>query len=89
MKEDSVSVGVSEVDTLFIMFANVFIIIAFGVSFLAFAFSFIQFITSTGDKKMTEKAQKNMSWSVIGLFACFILYGIKDALIKAFGINLE
>jgi hypothetical protein len=87
--EEGVKVGdVGGVEGLVIRGANFFIIIAFVLSFLALAFSFIQMITSTGDKKAAERAQKNMLWSGIGVVACFGLYAIKDALIQLFGINL-
>lgn len=79
---------INDVETLAVMGANLFIMMAFAVSFLALGFSLIQFITSTGDKKMIEKAQKNMLWSGMGLFACFALFGVKNVIFKLFGINL-
>jgi hypothetical protein len=89
LKQEGLDVpGVSEPQTFFILIANAFIIIAFVVSFLALVFSVIQFITSTGDKKMVEKAQRNMLWSGLGTIGAFAVYAIKDLIIRLFGINI-
>lgn len=68
---------------LFTVAVNVVTVIGFGVSFIMLAYSFIQFITSTGDSKRTEKAQKAVTWSVIGMILIALLQGIKY-LIKHF-----
>jgi hypothetical protein len=89
MDNDGVSArNADSVVAIAVTVANVFIIIAFSVSFLAFVISFIQFITSTGDKKAAEKGQRNMLWSGLGMGGSLILYSVKIALTRAFGIDL-
>lgn len=62
---------------------NVVTVVGFGVSFVMLAYSFIQFVMSTGDPKKTEKAQKAITWSIIGMLVISLLQGIKY-LIKSF-----
>lgn len=86
-KDISVS-HLSAVDPLAILLTNVVIIMAFGISFVALAFSLIQFITSTGDKKAVEQAQRSMLWAGLGLFASLAAFPIKDLIFRLLEINL-
>ncbi len=78
---------IGTVGNVVVIAANFFVIIALGISTATLAFSFIQFITSTGDKKMVEKAQKSLQWSVIGIFVSLVIFSFKTFLLKFLGVS--
>jgi len=73
--------------SMIVVAANVAIIIAMGVSIITLAYSFIQFVTSTGDEKLLEKAQRSVMWSVLGFILALVAFALKNILMKAIGIS--
>ena len=69
--------------------ANVIIIIAFGLSTSAFAFSLIQFTLSKGDPKALEKPKNALTWSIVGMVLSFVVFGLKNLLIRLLGFDTE
>ena len=65
---------------LAVMFANIAVIIGAGVSLIGLAYSFIIYITSGGDPKTVQRAQRSVTWSVIGLLVSLAAWGIKTIL---------
>lgn len=79
--------ALSSVESFVTLLANVFIVVAFGLSIASIAFSFVQFITSTGDPKMVEKAQRGALWGVIGVILSILAYTLKNILVSSAGIT--
>ena len=77
----------SSIQGVVIAIANVFIIIAVGLSVVSMAFSFIQFVTSTGDPKLVEKAEQSILWAVIGFVVAFAAYAIKEIIVRMIGVG--
>jgi len=69
------------------LLANVFIVIAVGLSIVALAFGFIQMATSTGDIKNAERAQRTLLWGAIGIVISLLAYALKTVLFNAAGIS--
>lgn len=69
------------------VFANIAIILGVGLSTFALAYSLIMYITSAGDPKAAQKAQHALTWAVIGLIVCSIVWGIKTALLNLMGVS--
>jgi len=76
----------SSVMSLVHALANIFIVVALGLSFISIAFSFIQFITSTGDPKMVEKAERGLLWGGIGFILSLLAFSLLNILRNMAGI---
>jgi len=70
-----------------VLLANLFVIIAAGVSVISMAFSFIQIITSAGDPKAAQKAQTGVLWGGIGLIVSILAFVIKDVIVSVAGVK--
>lgn len=77
----------ADVGSLVNTVANVFIVMAFGVSFIMFAYAIIQYITSTGDPKKLEKPQKALFWSFVGMIGSLAVFGIKSLIINLLDLD--
>lgn len=75
------------VESFVYLLANIFIVVALGLSVLALAFGFISIATGSGDPKNTQKAQQAILWGGIGLGVSFLAYALKTALIASMGIG--
>jgi len=75
------------VQAVVVAVANVFILIALGLSIVSIAFSFIQFIVSTGDEKLLQKAQTSLLWGAIGFIIAALAFVLKNVLLSATGIT--
>lgn len=71
---------------LAVMFANVAVIIGFGVSLIGLAYSFIIYVTSGGDPKSVQRAQRSATWSILGLLVSLAAWGIKTVLLKLLNV---
>jgi hypothetical protein len=74
------------VSSFVILLANLFIIIAFGLSVVSLALSLVQFATSSGDPKQAQKAQNGIMWSVLGMIIALLAFALKAIFIKFAGI---
>ncbi|AHB40625.1 TPA: hypothetical protein DHW62_02445 [candidate division WWE3 bacterium] len=72
---------------LAVMFANVAVIIGFGVSLIGLAYSFIIYITSGGDPKSVQRAQRSATWSILGLLVSLAAWGIKTVLLNLLNVT--
>ena len=63
--------------------ANVFVIIAVGMSLVSMAYSFIQFAVSQGDKDALDRAKTTLVWGGIGMFLALAAYTIKNVIVGA------
>lgn len=79
--------NISSVAGFVTILANLFIIIAAGVSFISLTLSLIQYITSTGDVKAVEKAQRGVLWGLIGLVVSILAFTIKNVIVSSAGIT--
>jgi hypothetical protein len=79
--------SISTVAGFVTILANIFIIIAVGVSLISIAIAFIQFITSTGDIKLVEKAQRGVMWGAFGLAVSLLAFTLKNILVASAGIT--
>jgi hypothetical protein len=77
----------SDVNSVVIALANVFILIGFGLSIISMAVAFVQFVTSAGDPKSTEKAQTALVWSAISAVVSLSAFALKTILINIAGIT--
>jgi hypothetical protein len=68
--------SISTVAGFVTILANIFIIIAVGVSLISIAIAFIQFITSTGDM-----------WGAFGLAVSLLAFTLKNILVASAGIT--
>ncbi|KKS66525.1 MAG: hypothetical protein UV35_C0012G0001, partial [candidate division WWE3 bacterium GW2011_GWB1_42_6] len=59
------------------MFANIAIIIGFGLALIGMAYSFVIFVTGGGDPKTVQRAKRSLTWSVIALLVSAGAWGIK------------
>ena len=69
--------------------ANVFIIVAVGMSLSSIAYSFIQFATSTGDEDAVDKAKTTLTWGVLGMLMAVLAYTLKNLLLRTTGLDKE
>jgi len=67
--------------------ANIVVLIGVGLSIVSLAMSFVQFITSTGDPKLVEKAEAGILWSGIAFFVCLAAFTLKRILLNFMGIK--
>jgi hypothetical protein len=84
---DKVAGKFTTVQSMVMVVANTAIIIAMGVTIVTLAYAFIQFITSSGDEKLLDKAQKSVMWSVIGFVVAFIAFALKNILMRTIGVQ--
>lgn len=66
---------------------NIFVIVAFGVSFITFAYSLVQFITSTGDPKKLEKPKSALTWSLAGMLLSAVVFTLRKVLLGLLGVD--
>ncbi|HBI35806.1 MAG: hypothetical protein UU64_C0004G0053 [candidate division WWE3 bacterium GW2011_GWF2_41_45] len=69
------------------IFANIAIIIGFGLAIIAIAYSFVMFVTGGGDPKTVQKAKRALTWSIIGLLVSAGAWGIKYIFFNLLGIG--
>ena len=74
------------VGSFVMVLANVFVVIALGLSFISIALSFIQFVTSAGDPKMVEKAERGILWGGIGFVLSLLAFTLKNLLLRMAGL---
>lgn len=65
---------------LAIVFANVFLIIGAGLSTIGLAYSFVLYLTSGGDPKAVQRAQRALFWSLVAMLVSAIAWGVKAVL---------
>ncbi len=66
---------------------NIFVIVAFGVSFITFAYSLVQFVTSTGDPKKLEKPKNALTWSLVGMLLSAVVFTLRKVLLGLLGVD--
>jgi len=69
------------------IFANIAIIIGFGLATIAIAYSFVMFITGGGDPKSVQKAKRALTWGIIGLLVSAGAWGVKYVFFNLLGIG--
>ena len=72
---------------LAVMFANVAIIIGAGVSLIGLTYSFVIYVTSGGDPKSVQRAQRAATWSILGFVVSLAAWGIKTVLVNLLNVN--
>lgn len=77
----------SGVESFVYLIANVFIVIAIGLSIVALAIGFLQMATSSGDPKNAERAQRTLTWGVVGLVVSLFAYVLKLVLLNMAGVS--
>jgi len=75
------------VQAVVITIANVFILIALGLSVISIAYSFVQFVVSTGDEKLLAKAQTSLLWGAIGFIIAALAFVLKNVLLRTVGVT--
>lgn len=66
---------------------NIFVIVAFGVSFITLAYSLVQFVTSTGDPKRLEKPRSALTWSLVGMLLSAVVFTLRGVIFKLLGVD--
>jgi Na+-driven multidrug efflux pump len=64
---------------------NLILAVGFSLTLIMLAMGFIQYIMAQGDKLGVEKAQKWVTYSVIGGLGLFLVFAIRSAIQKAAG----
>lgn len=68
--------------------ANVIIYVGWGLVLIFLALGFIQFVTAGGDKVATEKAQKWVTYSIIGGVGLLLVYAIRNIISSFTGVTI-
>jgi len=68
--------------------ANVIIYVGWGLVLIFLAMGFIQFVTAGGDKAATEKAQKWVTYSIIGGVGLLLVYAIRNIISSFTGVTI-
>jgi len=79
--------SINSVANFVAIIANLFVVVAVGVSLISLTLSFIKFVTSTGDPKAVEKAKSGVLWGILGLLISLLAFTIKDILVRSVGIT--
>lgn len=66
--------------TFFTFVLNLVLAVGFSLTLIMLAMGFIQYIMAQGDKLGVEKAQKWVTYSVIGGLGLFLVFAIRNAL---------
>lgn len=59
---------------------NLVLAVGFSLTLIMLAMGFVQYIMSQGDKAGVEKAQKWVTYAVIGGLGLFMIFALKNAL---------
>jgi hypothetical protein len=78
--------GLSTVSGIVNLLASIFVAVAVGLSIISIAYAFIQFIVSTGDEKLLQKAQTSALWGVLGFIIASLAFVLKNVLLGAAGV---
>lgn len=76
-----------ELDSALVILVNIIILLGLAISFIAVVISFVKFILSMGDPKAAQEAQRSLTWSVIALVLCLIVFGLKSILANLLGAS--
>ena len=71
--------------TFFTFVLNLVLAVGFSLTLIMLAMGFIQYIMAQGDKLGVEKAQKWVTYSVLGGLGLFLVFAIRSAIQKATG----
>jgi hypothetical protein len=67
------------------LLANFFVVVGAGLSIVAIGLGLVQLVTSTGDAKNFEKAQRTIMWGIFGFIISVAAYTLKNVLIHSIG----
>ncbi len=73
--------------TFFTFIINLLLGVGFSLTLIMLAAGFIQYIMAQGDKAGVEKAQKWVTYAVIGGLGLFLVFAIRSALQSLIGAN--
>ncbi len=71
----------------FTFILNLLLGVGFSLTLIMLAMGFIQYIMAQGDKAGVEKAQKWVTYAVIGGLGLFLVFAIRSALQSLIGVN--
>ncbi len=71
--------------TLFGFLLNLVLAVGFSLTLVMLAMGFVQYILSQGDKAGVEKAQKWVTYAVIGGLGLFLVFALKAIIIQVTG----
>lgn len=78
---------ITDLKSLFGFVMNLVLGVGFSLVLIMLALGFIQYIMSQGDKAGVEKAQKWVTYAVIGGLGLFLVFALRQAIIAASGAN--
>lgn len=76
--------GITTIEGLLGIVANVVIGVAMSISFITLAYSFIQLLNSKGDPKLAGKAMNATLWSCVAFLISLMVYILRDIFWKLF-----
>ena len=75
--------------TFFTFVLNLVLAVGFSLTLIMLAMGFIQYIMAQGDKLGVEKAQKWVTYSVLGGLGLFLVFAIRSAIQRATGGSIN
>jgi hypothetical protein len=72
---------------LFTFVLNLVLAVGFSLTLIMLAMGFIQYVLAQGDKAGVEKAQKWVTYSVLGGLGLFLVFAIRSAMQQAAGFG--
>ena len=74
---------------IFTIVTNIIIYVGWGLVLVFLALGFIQFVTAGGDKVATEKAQKWVTYAIIGGVGLLAVFAVKQIVFNLTGASFE
>ncbi len=79
--------GAESLGDIFTLITNIIIYVGWGLVLVFLALGFIQFVTAGGDKVATEKAQKWVTYAIIGGVGLLAVFAIKQIVLNLTGAS--
>ena len=77
--------GIGTLAQFFAFLLNLVLAVGFSLTLVMLAMGFVQYILSQGDKAGVEKAQKWVTYAVIGGLGLFLVFALKAIIIQVTG----
>jgi hypothetical protein len=79
--------GAGSLGDIFTIVTNIIIYVGWGLVLVFLALGFIQFVTAGGDKVATEKAQKWVTYAIIGGVGLLAVFAVKQIVLSLTGAS--
>jgi hypothetical protein len=84
---DPLNNRISNLSQLFAFVLNIILGVGFALVLIMLALGFVQYIMSQGDKAGVEKAQKWVTYAVVGGIGLFLVFVLRTVIIQVTGGN--